>query len=42
MDDVDLGSPERPRPILISKSLNKEEKASYIELLNEFRDVFEL
>ena len=40
MDEVNLGSSESPRPVLISKSLNEKEKGAYTELLNEFKDVF--
>ena len=32
--------PQRPRPILISLKLTKEEKSKLILLLKEFRDVF--
>lgn len=40
MDKVNLGSSENPRPVLMSSSLNSEERDAYIGLLNEFKDVF--
>lgn len=40
MNEVNLGSSENPRPVLISSSLNREERDAYIEPLNKFKDVF--
>lgn len=40
MNKVNLGDSEKPRPVLISSSLSGEERDAYIELLNEFKDVF--
>ncbi|XXG83186.1 hypothetical protein AAC387_Pa10g0995 [Persea americana] len=40
MDEVNLGDLEDPRLVLISSSLNGEERDAYIELLNEVKDIF--
>ncbi|KAJ8620325.1 hypothetical protein MRB53_028854 [Persea americana] len=40
MNEVNLGSSENPRPVLISSSLNREERDAYIEPLKKFKDVF--
>ena len=40
MNEVNLGNLENPRPVLISSSLNDEERDAYIDLLNKFKDAF--
>ena len=40
MDEVNLGGSEDPQLILISSSLNGEERDAYVELLKEFKDIF--
>lgn len=40
MDEVNIGNPENPCPVLISSRLNNEERDAYIRLLTEFKDVF--
>ncbi|XXG41778.1 hypothetical protein AAC387_Pa01g2176 [Persea americana] len=40
MNEVNLGDSEDPRLVLINNSLNGEERDAYIELLNEFKDIF--
>lgn len=37
---LNLGTPEKPRPILVSSLLSSEEEQSYVEILREYRDVF--
>ncbi|XXG82943.1 hypothetical protein AAC387_Pa10g0824 [Persea americana] len=40
MDEVNLGGAEDPRLVLISSSLNGEERDAYVELLKGFNDIF--
>ena len=37
---IDLGTPEDPRPIFVSSNLTSEELKTYEEILKEYRDVF--
>nr|GMD69168.1 uncharacterized protein LOC109154689 [Ipomoea batatas] len=40
LKEVDLGTPENPRPIFISTLLSNEDEKIYVELLKEYIDVF--
>ncbi|XXG89161.1 hypothetical protein AAC387_Pa12g1232 [Persea americana] len=40
MDGVNLGGAEHPRLVLISNSLNGGERDTYVELLEELKDIF--
>nr|GMC62943.1 uncharacterized protein LOC109150426 [Ipomoea batatas] len=40
LKEVDLGTPENPRPIFISTLLSDEDEEIYVELLKEYIDVF--
>lgn len=42
MGEVNLGSSDSPRLILISKSLSEKEKIAYTDLLNEFKYVYRM
>nr|GLL19873.1 uncharacterized protein LOC109175453 [Ipomoea trifida] len=40
LKEVDLGTPENPRPIFISTLLSNEDEKIYVKLLKEYIDVF--
>ena len=40
LEEVDLGSEERPKPVNIAKEMPRDEKKAMVELLTSFRDVF--
>nr|CAD40169.2 OSJNBa0061A09.8 [Oryza sativa Japonica Group] len=40
LEEIDIGSGDRPRPTFISKNLSPEFRTKLIELLKEFRDCF--
>ena len=40
LEEVDLGTKDKPRPVNVAKEMPNEEKKAMIELLMNFRDVF--
>ena len=40
LEEVDLGTEEKPRPVNVAKEMPKDEKKAMVELLMNFRDVF--
>jgi hypothetical protein len=40
VEECKIGSAENPKMIKLSKSLSQEDKEKYINLMNEFSDVF--
>ena len=40
LEDVDLGTMDKPRPVKVAKKLPDEEKKVMVTLLTDFRDVF--
>ena len=40
LEEVDLGTTDKPRPVNVAKELPNEEKKAMVALLTDFRDVF--
>ena len=40
LEEVDLGTTNKPRPVNVAKELPDEEKKAMVALLTDFRDVF--
>ena len=40
LEEVDLGTKDKPRPVNVAKEMPNDEKIAMIELLTNFRDVF--
>ena len=40
LEEVDLGTKDKPRPVNVAKEMPNEEKKAMIELLMDFQDVF--
>jgi len=40
LKELNLGTPEEPRPIYVSSLLTSEEEKEYFNLLGEYKDVF--
>ena len=40
LEEVDLGTTDKPRPVNVAKELPKEEKKAMMALLTDFKDVF--
>ena len=40
LEEVDLGTKDKPRPVNVAKEMPNHEKKAMIELLMTFRDVF--
>ena len=40
LEEVDLGTKDKPRPVNVAKEMPNEEKKAMVALLTDFRDVF--
>ena len=40
LEEIDIGSGDRPRPMYVSAKLNPKYKQEFVDLLKEFKDCF--
>ena len=40
LEEVDLGTEEKPKPVNVAKEMPRDDKKAMVELLTSFRDVF--